>query len=229
MTYPWVRWLKDWRTIANTSSPTADVSIVVAVDGADYEVLRVSRFHVDYDAEKPHVETSIRAFNDRTALFSKATRDLGIVRVITSKHKPMFVVEPGADVFEWRSATEGVSVGKLVKAMREGDLGRRIRRRDRKAAKDSQERLVAIEQEYQAELQELGVRLKEAEQRAAEQEMIADRMRKSRIEENEELGLPRGVSLSSGPLADTLGKAQKRGTKLTSSKPLPGNFEGKCK
>lgn len=77
--------------------------------------------------------------------------------------------------------------------------------------------------------QELGVRLKEAEQRAAEQEMIADRMRKSRIEENEELGLPRGVSLSSGPLADTLGKAQKRGTKLTSSKPLPGNFEGKCK
>lgn len=227
MTYPWVRWLKGWRTIADTSSPTTYVSIVVAVDGTDYEVLRVSKFHADYDEDKPYyVETSIREFNDRTALFSKATRDLGIVRVITSKHKPTFVVEPGADVFEWRSATEGVSVGKLVKTMRAGDLGRRIRRRDRKAAKDSQERQVAIEQEYEAELQELRVRLKEAEQRAAEQEMIADRMRKSRIKENKELGLPRGVPPSSGPLADTLGKAQERGTKLTSNKPLPGNFEG---
>ena len=159
-------------------------------------------------------------------MFSKATRDLGIVRVITSNHRPMFVVEPGADVLEWRSVTEGVSVGKLVKVMRAGDLGRRIRRRDRKAAKDSQERQVAIEQEYKAELQELHVRLKEAEQRAAEQEMIADRMRKSLIEENEKPGPSRAVLPSSGTLADPLGKARERGTKLTSNKPLPGNFEG---
>lgn len=219
MTYSWPKWLKHWRAIADASSPTKYEPIVATVDKTVYEVLRVSRYHADDDGDKPHVETSIRGFNDRTALFSKATRDLGIVRVITNNRKPMFVIEPGADALEWRCATEGVTAGRLVKVMRAGDLGRRIRRRDRKAAKDSQERQVAIEQELRSELTD-------ARERVAELERHVARMQETIIKRNEEPPGSGRAPLSSGSLADGLGKAQERGVKLTSDKPLPGSFGG---
>ena len=226
MPYSFAEWLKDWQAIADASNATTDVPIVIAVDGIDYEVLSVSRFHSGYDERTPHIETSIREFNDKTPLLSKATRDLGIVRVITRRRQPMFMVEPGADVLQWRSATEGVTVGKLVKVMRAGNLGRRIRRRDRRAAKDSQERQEAIEQEYSSTLEDLLVRLKETEFNLAEEKRNGNRMRKTIIEHNEERDRSGGVPPSSGTMAGALGRAQDRGTKLTSNKPFPGNFEG---
>lgn len=226
MPYSFVEWLKHWRTIADAASATTFVPILCTVDGTTYEVLRVSRFHSDYDQDTPHVETSIREFNDRTALLSRATRDLGIARVITSKHRPVFVVEPGADVLQWRSVTEGVNIGILVKVMRAGNLGRRIRRRDRKAAKDSQERQEAIEQEYKSTIEDLRARLKEAKDALAEHKRIGARMRETITEQNEEIDRSGHVLPSSGAMADALGRAQDRGTQLTSNKPLPGHFKG---
>ncbi|MDA8182809.1 MAG: hypothetical protein M0Z26_10740 [Acidithiobacillus sp.] len=225
--HPWLKWLKHWRTIADKSSPTTYVSILTTVDrSVFYEVLRVSKFHPDYDGDKPHVETSIREFNDKTALHSKATRDLGIVRVITNNRKPAFVIEPGADVLEWRAVTEGVSVRSLVEVMRAGDLGRRVRCRDRKAAKDSRERQVAIEQELMEEAKDLRTRLINTEAERDDAMRDRDRMKENLIKQNEEqhrLGI---VPPSSGTMTNPLEKAQKRGFMLTSNKILPGNFEG---
>jgi len=186
----------------------------------------VSKFQQDHDGDKPHIETRIRKFNDKTALHSKATRDLGIVRVITNNRKPAFVIEPGADVLEWRALTQGVTVKKLVEVMRAGDLGRRVRLRDRKALKDSREQRAAIDQERSQELAELRTRVRnlEAERNSAKQD--ADRMRENLIKQNEEQHCSEMVPLGSGTKACALGTAQGRGYKPTSNKPLPGNFEG---
>lgn len=233
MAYLWLKWLKSWRAIADKSNPTTYVSIVTTVDGTDYEVLRVSKFQQDCDGDKPYVETPIREFNDKTALHSKATRDLGIVRVITNNRKPAFVIEPGADVLEWRALTQGVSVKRLVEVMRAGDLGRRVRRKDRRAAKASREQLEAVRQELIKEVDEGRTREKKLLERLGEvkteldnAKKDRDRMREYIIKQNEEQHLPEMVSTGSGAKACTLGTAQKRGCKLTSSKPLPGNFEG---
>lgn len=232
MTYPWLKWLKNWRTIADKSSATAYVPIMTTEGGTDYEVLRVSKFHQDHDGNKPHVKTPIREFNDKTALHSKATRDLGVVRVITNNRKPAFVIEPGADVLEWRALTQGVSVTKLVEVMRAGDLGRRVRRRDRRAAKDSREQLAVVRQELNQELEEVRSREKNLLKQLAEMKtelnsakQDRDRMRENLIRHNEEQCRPEMVPLGSGTTACPLGTAQKRGYKAKSNKPLPGNFE----
>lgn len=222
----WLKWLKHWRKIADKSSPTTYVPILATVDGIYYEVLRVSKFHPDYDGCRPYVETSIREFNDKTAIYSKATRDLGIVRVITNNRRPAFVIESGADVLEWRAVTESVPVKKLVEVMRVGDLGRRIRRRDRKAAKNSRERQEAVVQELREEVNELQVRLSKAEADRDEAKLDRERMRENLIKQNDEQDQLGMVPPSSGTMANPLAKAQKNALKLTSTKRLPGNFGG---
>lgn len=140
----WAQWLKDWREIADKSTEREYVPIFWKSEGVLYELLRVSRFCEEIDSDVPHVKTSIREFNEKTALHSRATRDLGILRVITNRHQPAFLLEPGAHVLGWRAKTQGVSEKKLVQVMRAGDLGRRVRLRDRKALKASREQLVAV-------------------------------------------------------------------------------------
>lgn len=60
----------------------------------------------------------------------------------------------------------------------------------------------------------------------AEHKRIGARMRETIAEQNEEIDRSGQVLPSSGAMADVLGRAQDRGTKLTSNKPFPGNFEG---
>ena len=105
MEYQWNEWLKTWRTIAKNSSKTEYTSITITVDDEVLELLRVSKFYNRYDGNKKYVETPIREFNNRTAFHSRATRDLGIVRVITSDNEPVYIIEPGAQVFDWMALT----------------------------------------------------------------------------------------------------------------------------
>lgn len=219
--------------IAGESKSTEYVPITITVNARDYEVLRVSRFHEDYDGDKSHVQTPIREFNDKVALHSRATRDLGVVRVITNSRKPAFVIEPGADALEWVALIQGVSVKKLVAVMRAGDLGRRVRSRDRTAAKNSRTQLAAVEAELTQELAELRDQEKRlaAQLKAMENERDnaikdRDRMKENLIKQNAEQSHLALAPSTSGTKACALGTAQDRGVKLTSNKPLPGNFKG---
>src|SRR5258708_7296595 len=108
MDYLWEQWLKDWRSIADESTATKYVAVVRKEGDSEFEVLRVSKFNAEYDEDTAHVVTTIRRFNDKTAILSRSTRDLGIVRIITNGGRPAFVIEPGADVIEWHAITEGV-------------------------------------------------------------------------------------------------------------------------
>lgn len=233
MTYTWSNWLKDWRMIADKSSPTEYVPIIFKVDNESFEVLRVSKFHLSHDGDIPHVETTIREFNDKTALHSKATRDLGIVRVITNNRKPAFVIEPGADVLEGLAFMQGVTVKRLLEVMRAGDLGRRVRQRDRKAAKASRAQLTAVRQELGEKLAELRSQesklLTQLSEVAAERDSAQtdrDRMRNNLIAQNAEQHSTAKVSHRSGTKSSALGTDRAQNQKLTSIKPLPGNFEG---
>lgn len=243
MTYTWQRWLKDWREIADKSSPTAYTLIVVHVDGKDYEVLRVSKFQQDYDGDKEYVETSIREFNDKKAIYSRATRDLGTVRVITYNHKPKFVIEPGSEVLELHAFLEGTTVKQLMKVIRASDLGRRVRQRDRRAEKKSKEN----EKKYLQQIAEITLEKDEAitkiniaeldkieavkKKNIAELEIIKakkdlEQVNKKLINQNEKL-LQQGIVFpGSDTMACPLGKAREEGYELRSTKPLPGNFEG---
>lgn len=233
MAHSWLNWLKRWRTIADESSPTEYVPIMMTSDSTSYEVLRVSRFHQAYDGNTPHVETPIREFNDKTALHSRATRDLGIVRVITNNRKPAFVIEPGADVLEWWASKQEVSVKNLLDVMRAGDLGRRVRLQDRKAAKASRAQLLAVRQALGEELAEvrsqekkLVARLAEVEAERDSAQKDRDRMRENLITQNAQQGSTAKIPYGSGTKSSALGTDRAQIQKLTSNKPLPGNFEG---
>jgi|APLak6261667961_1056064.scaffolds.fasta_scaffold02116_4 hypothetical protein len=233
MHYTWTKWLKAWRTIADKSSPNEYIPITITADDMDFEVLRVSKFHKEYDGNKPYVETPIREFNDKTALHSRATRDLGIMRVITNNHKPAFVIEPGADVLDWIALTQGVAVKSLVEMMRTGDLGRRVRRRDRKALKDSRSQALAVHQELSEELDELRAREKKLEKQLNVIQAELDdaitarnRMKENLIKQNKEQCCTKSVPVGSGTEACSLGTLMESGYKLTSCKPMPGSFEG---
>lgn len=226
-------WLDDWRTIADQSTPTTYQPIVITASGTEYEVLSVSGYDANVDGNKPHVKNTIREFNDNIVRFSRATRDLGIVRVITNRGVPMFVIEPGGQVIEWLADTQGISVNTLMKVMRAGDLGRRVRRRDRVALKNSREESVAKEAELKQEIKDMStqinyLKIKHAELKNENAE-ITEREKKTRdnlISQNEKQ-LSQGMTpLGSGTLTGALGKAQSNGTKLTSPFPLPGHFGG---
>lgn len=225
--YTWLTWLKNWRTIADESDPMSYIPIEITQDGKEYEVLRVSKFSTTSDADKPCVKTSIREFNEKTALHSRATRDLGVVRVITNKLKPMFLIEPGADTIEWMAMTQGVPVNDLVKVMRAGDLGRRVRRLDRKALKNSREETDAAYVELQREREKMQKAIDAIEAELTNTKRARDRMRDTLIEQNEEQlkNNPRTPVPASGTRASPLGTAQDKGTKITSTRPLPGSFE----
>ena len=229
----WKNWLDDWRNIADTSTPTTYEPIVSTKSGTEYEVLRVSGYDNHFDGDKPHVKNTIREFNDNIVRFSRATRDLGIVRVITNRGVPKFVIEPGGQAIDWLAETEGISVIALLKVMRAGDLGRRVRRRDRIALKNSREELAAKKAELTQELQDTHSQKMELEHKIAQlnndNAEVTERERKMRqnlISQNEQL-VSQGMTVpGSGTLTCALGTAQSNGTKLTSPFALPGHFGG---
>jgi hypothetical protein len=70
------------------------------------------------------------------------------------------VLEPGADSLDWVADTEGVSVGELAQAVREGALGRRVARLVQRRERRSREAL-------EAQVQALRERAEDAEAEAA--------------------------------------------------------------
>ena len=230
MSYRWKEWLENWRQIANEASPKTRTSILMSVGGEDYEVLCVSRFWEESDADKRVLKTTIREFNDKRVSQSRSTRDLGLPRVITNYGKPAFLIEPGAEAVEWRAATEGVPVKELVKTMRGGDLGRHIRRLDRKAKRAATEKVETLEEEIEAlQGMERSLRreIEEKEEEVNELRRITSRQRENIVELNCKQGGEGPESPGSGPLESPIEKARKRGYKATSNKPLPGTFEGR--
>ena len=223
----WSEWLKDWRAIANQSHENEPTSITITWGDARFEVLRVSKFYNKFDTKMAaYVKTPIREFNNRTALHSRATRDLGIVRVITNKHKPMFLIEPGGDVLDWMASTQDIQVKELVKVMRMGDLGRRVRRRDRKALKDSEARNLAVQEELNKEIDDLRLRERELMELLEDAKNDRDRMRDNLITQNGEQSKSGMILSDSGTESSPLGTRKNSGYKSTSNKPLPGSYGG---
>lgn len=122
------QWIGNWRAIANAVPDGQFEPISVEIDGRAYEILKISSFDQDIDGGRGVVRTAARDFDDKVALFTHLTRDMGIVRIISVRGRPRWVLEPGADSFGWVAITEGVSVVELDRAIREGVLGRRVAR-----------------------------------------------------------------------------------------------------
>lgn len=227
---PWTDWKKPriWRELAEEHTDSSGSTYVPIVHrseegGPSYELLRISRYSEEFDAERPAIRTSIRHFDLRPAELSRRTRDLGVARFITKKGKPVFVLESGADVFEWMAKREGVAESAFIEMARLGELARIVRRNDRKARKASLEEAEAQSQAYREVILRLErdlaqTKLERDAAQYAHQRMVENiRLRN----EGEILTAPK-----SGSLASALGKAEERATILTSSQPLPGHYTG---
>lgn len=153
-------WLQDWRAIADGVRKGYYESITAEHAGRDYEVLQISGFDSEVDGPRRVVRTPARKFDDKVALFTRRTRDLGIVRVIIVRGQPKYVLEPGADALDWAADVEGVSKRELTDSVREGAVGRLVARAVKKRMRKSRE---AIE----AQVQALRERAKDAEDEAA--------------------------------------------------------------
>jgi hypothetical protein len=132
------RWIQGWREIARDLADGVYVSITAnpaAQEGRRFEVLRVSKFDQEVDGAKNAVLTPSSRFEDSTALLCHLTRDAGIVRVITTKGRPWFILEPGEDVLQWAAAIEGVTRAELLVATRSGVLWQRIAKRAKREKK----------------------------------------------------------------------------------------------
>ena len=129
-------------------------------DGRDYEVLHISIFDPEIDGERRVVRTPVRVFDDKLALFTRRTRDIGLVRVIAVRGRPRYVLEPGADALDWAADVEGVSVRVLTQSAREGALGRQVARLVRHRERQSREIV-------EAQVRALRERAEDAEAEAA--------------------------------------------------------------
>lgn len=217
-----------WRELAEKHTDISGTEYVVIGKESDdkdapFELLKLSRYSLKYDANKLGVRTSIRDFDAKPAEMSRRTRDLGITRFITDKNTPIFVLEPGADVLRWMASREGVAETELVNIMRRGEIGRAVRRRDRRALKASKQEVeatVLANKEYiqrlESDLAQTKVDLNYSNDAHAD-------MVKNLVRENERSGK---VLDKSGSMASTLGKAQERGFKAVTNKPLPGSYGG---
>lgn len=237
----WSDWLKGWRNISDESSTDEYESITdtleVLGEDEEFEVLRISKFHPKYDGNKQYIETTIREFNDNKAKFSRLTMYLGIGRLITFKHKPVFVLEPGADAIKYVAHLERVSINNLVTAMRRGQLGRKVRSEDRLALKNSiaqqeaemralEERALELEREKATVMEELAhlrkkldqAKKAEDEAREAQVRMIETVIQQNNAGKTQDETVP-----TSGTRASPLGKAISTGFKPTTNGPMPGS------
>jgi hypothetical protein len=156
----WKEWLRAWRQIADSVTEGRYKEITANHDGRDYNVLRISLYDPEIDGERRTVRTPVREFDDKVALFTNRTRDLGIVRVIAVHGRPRYVLEPGADAVDWAADIEGVSPAELAQSIREGALGRRVARLATRQERRSREVL-------EAKIQALRERVQDAEAEAA--------------------------------------------------------------
>ena len=136
-------WLRDWRRIADSAAPGRYESITTERDGRQYEILRISSYDAEIDGERRAVRTGARTFDDKTALYTHLTRDTGVIRLITMRGQPRYVLEPGSEAVEWAADVEGVSVRELAHAVREGGLGREVARIVRHGVRASREMAAA--------------------------------------------------------------------------------------
>ena len=148
-------WLKSWRTIVGQLEPATYEPITVTFEGTKYEVLRVSLFDEEIDGTKKVVQTPSSIFEDKTALYCHLTRDTGVMRVVTTKGRFWFIVEPGSEVFDWLAAVEHVGQSALRQALRAGVLWRGIAKRAHK-----EKRILRL---IEAEVEELNHQLAEAQ------------------------------------------------------------------
>ncbi len=134
-------WTRNWRSIVDTLA-TADefIPIVAVHNGAEFEILRISRYSEGIDAEKPYVCTSVRTFDDNTGFFTHRTGDTGMGRFITkgAAEKRTWALDPGEDILAYNAAKEGVSEKELIRLTRLTELGRRIVRRVRNTERKKQ-------------------------------------------------------------------------------------------
>ena len=136
-------WLRDWRGIAEGVLAGHYEPITAEREGTVYEIMRISAFDAEIDGERRAVRTGARAFDGKTALYTHLTRDTGVVRFITMRGSPTYVLEPGSDAFEWAADIEGVSMREMALAVREGALGREVARLVKRGERRSREVLAA--------------------------------------------------------------------------------------
>lgn len=136
-------WLRDWRTIAEQVQAGHYEPITAEREGTAYEIMRISAFDQEIDGDRRAVRTGARTFDGKTALYTHLTRDTGVVRFITMRGNPTYVLEPGSDAFEWAADIEGVSVREMALAVREGALGREVARLIRRGQRRSSDILAA--------------------------------------------------------------------------------------
>jgi hypothetical protein len=171
-------WLRDWRNIAENVPVGNYEEITVELDGTTYEIMRISAFDQEIDGDRRAVRTGARIFDDKTALYTHLTRDTGVVRFITMRGSPTYVLEPGADVIEWAAAVEGISVREMAAAVREGALGKKVARLVKRGQRHAREVLVAqvTGLQQRAEDAEHEVAMLRLELRARERDLaVADR------------------------------------------------------
>lgn len=125
-------------------------------------------YDAEIDGDRRAIRTGARAFDDKTALYTHLTRDTGVIRHITMRGQPRYVLESGSEAVEWAADVEGVSVRELAHAVRDGALGREVARMVRRGVRAAREMAEAQE----TALRQL-VRLVEAEVRTLRAELGA--------------------------------------------------------
>ena len=115
-----------WRDVIDSTPTDRYGHVVAGVGGVDFNILTVSHFDDDVDGDRTLIETASRDFDDGSAYFTHITRDALVGRVITHRGRPRYVIEPGPDALDYIATREGVSVKRLIRAAREGELGRRL-------------------------------------------------------------------------------------------------------
>lgn len=169
-------WLADWRSIADAVPAGVYEPITITIDGREFEILRISAYDREIDGERRVVTTPVRQFDDKVALFTRRTRDLGLVRVIAVRGRPTYVLEPGGDALDWAAEVEGISSRTLLESVREGAIGRRVARLANRRERRSREVAEAQVQALQERLEDTRAEVGSLELMLRAQERILSRL-----------------------------------------------------
>lgn len=144
MRVPLKEFVEDWREVMESTPRDRYGSVVSPLGGREFTILTISHFDDDVDGTRPLIETSSREFDDGSAYFIHTTRDAQLARVITHRGRRRYVVEPGPDALDYMAGREGVSKARLLRAARDGELGRRLARGENRKRRDAEATIAAL-------------------------------------------------------------------------------------
>lgn len=114
--------LVDWSKFKRGLEAESYEPVEAEVAEAKFEIVQASRWSAEHDESRSYVEVKSTDVDRKPGRFLHLVRDTGASVLVTKRGEPFVVLVPGKDWAEYLSASVGVTLDALGKAIRRGPM-----------------------------------------------------------------------------------------------------------